>query len=414
MRHTLQKIALSAMLLAPFAAPAAHAQSSSSPTPENTVITNTATVTWTDANGNSYTQQQASVSVTVGFTAGVDVTGPTTATPGSASTGNEITYAIANTGNGKDSVTISTTAATGITITGYKIGSTTYATLTDLNAALATTALNGAGSPSGTTVSVTVVYDVAAALGGQTLPLSLTATSRRDTGATDTQGTSVTPPSTSGVSVTPDAGTVNQLPGGSTPYTAVFTINNTGNTSQTFNLSAVASNGAVLSIVSVNGTAGASGTITIAGNGTQTVNVVYNVASAAAAGATSDLTLTAAAQSNASVTDNGKYTVTVVRAAVTIAKEAFKDDGTTLLTGADKVLPGQYIRYRITVSNAGSAAATTVHVSDPLPSQVTFVSTADDGSTGWTLAQSSGTVTGDLASLAGGASRFFWIRVQIK
>ncbi|MBV9774538.1 MAG: DUF11 domain-containing protein [Gemmatimonadetes bacterium] len=406
MRHTLQKIALAAMLLAPFAASAAHAQS---PTPENTVITNTATVTWTDANSNTYTQQQASVSVTVGFAAGIDVTGPATATPGSASTGNEITYVIANNGNGTDSVTVSTSAGAGLTITGYKIGSTTYSTLAELNAALAATSLAGTTG----TVSVTVVYNVAPSLGGQNLPLSLTATSRRTNTVTDTQSTTVTPPATAGVSVTPDAGTVSRLPSNGTQYTATFTVNNTGNTAYTFNLGAAASSGAVISIVSVNGTAGASGSIAIAGSGTQTVDVVYTVANAAA-GATSDLTLTATAQGNAAVTDNGKYTITVVRAAISITKEAYKDDATTLLTGTDKVLPGQYIRYKITVSNTGSAAASNVHVSDPLPSQLTFQSTADDGTAGWTLAQSSGTVTGDLTSLAGGASRFFWIRVQIK
>lgn len=408
----MQRIALSAVLLAPFAASAAHAQSG--PTPENTVITSTATVTWTDANSNTYTQQQASVSVTVGFAPGVDVTGPASVTPASASTGNTVIYAIANPGNGTDSVTVATSAATGLTITGYRIGATAYATLADLNAALAGTVLTGNTGSSMGSVNVTVVYDVAASRGGQTLPLSLTATSRRNTSVSDVQSTNVSPPSTSGVSVTPDNGTVSRLPSNGTQYTATFTINNTGSVGYTFALSAGSSNGAAVSIVSVNGTTGSAGSVAIAGSGTQTVDVVYTVANAAAAGAISDVTLTATAQGNSSVSDGGKYTVTVIRAAVAITKQAFKDDGITLMGASDKVLPGQYIRYKITVTNNGSADATTVHVSDPLPGEVTFQSTADDGATGWTLAQSSGTVTGDLATLAGGATRYFWIRVQIK
>jgi len=136
MTPILRRLALAGLLLAPLAATPALAQT---PTPEGTTITNTATATWSDANGNTYTPATASVSVTVGFAAGVDVVSPATATPLSPSTANEQAFVINNGGNGVDSVSVSTTAGAGVTITGYKIGSTTYATLADLNTALAGT-----------------------------------------------------------------------------------------------------------------------------------------------------------------------------------------------------------------------------------------------------------------------------------
>lgn len=407
MRPILRRVALAALLLAPLAASPALAQS---PTPENTVITNTATASWTDANGNTYTPVNASVNVTVGFVAGLDVTSPASVTPATSSTGNELTFTITNTGNGPDSVNVSTTAGAGVTVTGYKIGATTYADLAALNAALATTSVTAGG-----TVQVTVVYSVGAGQAGQTIPVSLTATSRRDGGASDSSTTNVQPPTTAGVAVTPDGGTVSQLPSNGTSYTAQFTITNNGNASDNFNLAASTTNGAVLTIVSVNGTAGASGSLSGLGSGaSQTVDVVYTIADGAAAGASAGLQLTATSAFDGGISDAGDLTVTVIRAAVAMTKQAYLDDGTTLVSG--NVLPGQYIRYRITVTNNGGASAANVSVSDPLPAQVTYASTSDDGnsSPAWALSESGGTVTGTLTSLGVSESRHFWIRVQVK
>jgi len=417
MNKTLRRVALAGLLLAPFAARPAHAQVT--PTPEGTTITNTASATWTDANGNTYSPATASVSVMVGFKAGPDVQSPVSVTPSSPSTGNEIPFTIVNTGNGIDSVTVSATTAAGVTITGYKIGSTTYATLAELNAALASTPISASGS-----VVVTVVYTVASGQGGQTIPVSLTATSRRTpaaTGATDSSTTNVLPAVAAGVVVTPDGGTVDRLPSGSGPttYTETFTVQNTGNRTDTFSLSASA--GSILTIISVNGTAGSGGTINLASGGTTTVDVVYTVSNSAAAGATESLVLTATSTNNASVTDPGNRVVRVVRAAISMTKEAFLDNQTTAIGGpasSDRVLPGQYIQYKVTVTNTGGAAATLsgtgFGVTDALPGQVTYVSTSTDAA-GWTITESGGTVSATLTgTLAAGASRFFWIRVLVK
>lgn len=174
--------------------------------------------------------------------------------------------------------------------------------------------------------------------------------------------------------------------------------------------------GTTVSIVSVNGTAGTSGAITIAAGATATVDVVYTVSNSAAAGTTDDLRLTATSGNDNTQNDVGFRTIRVIRAAISMTKEAFRDNQTTAVSGT--VLPGEYIQYKITVTNTGGSAAvltgTGYGVSDPLPSQVTYVSSAGDAA-GWTIAESTGTVTAALSgTLAAGASRHFWIRVLVK
>jgi uncharacterized repeat protein (TIGR01451 family) len=416
MTRTLRRALLAGLLLAPFAARPAMAQS---PTLEGTTITNTATASWTDANGNTYTPATASVSVTVGFKAGPDAVSPTTVTPSSPSTGNELNFTIINGGNGVDSVSVAATAGTGVTITGYKIGSTTYATIEELNAALASTPINPANGPAPAgSVVVTVVYTVASGQGGQTIPVTLTATSLRTPGVSDASTTNVTPAVAGAVNVTPDGGTVNRLPSNGTQYTAVYTVQNTGNANDTYALALTTSGGGTVSIVSVNGAAGTSSSVTVPSGGSTTVNVVYTVSNSAAAGATETMVLTATSGNNPAQSDPGSYTVTVIRAAISMTKEAFRDNQTTAITAADRVVPGEYIQYRITVTNTGQATATlngaSYGITDALPSQVTYASASGDAA-GWTISESSGTVTATLTgTLAPSASRSFWIRVQVK
>jgi uncharacterized repeat protein (TIGR01451 family) len=409
--NVLRRAALTVLLLAPLALPGKAGAQVTTPTPEGTTITNTATATWTDANTNTYASVSASASVTVGYLAGPDVSSPATVTPASPSTGNELAFTVTNGGNGVDSVTAAFTVGTGVTVTGYKLGATTYPTLAALNVALAGTAI-----PAGTSVTVTVVYTVAPGRGGQTTPVTMTATSRRTPAAptgTDSSTTNVIPPVAAAVAVTPDGGTIQRLPSNGTQYTQVFTVTNNGNSSDNFTITGSTGAGSALTIVSVNGVAGTGSSATIAAGGNTTITVVYTVGDVAA-GTTQDLRLSATSANNGSISDQGFVTIQVVRAALTIAKAAFRDNQTTAITSSDRVVPGEYIQYRITVTNAGGAAATTVAVSDVLPAQVTYVSTAGDAA-GWTINESAGTVSATLSgTLATSASRFFWIRVRIK
>ena len=124
--------------------------------------------------------------------------------------------------------------------------------------------------------------------------------------------------------------------------------------------------------------------------------------------------LTATSQANGAVSDAGYADLTVIRPVITVTKAAYLDDQSTLLTGSDRVLPAQFIQYKISVSNGGAAAASSVHVDDVLPAQLTYNTMTGDAA-GWTFSGSGNTRAADLSgTMAAGASRYFWIRVQVK
>ncbi len=189
-------------------------------------------------------------------------------------------------------------------------------------------------------------------------------------------------------------------------------MTNNGNGPDAFDL--IASNpGTAITIVSVNGVAGDSTRISgVAAGASQNIDVIYSIGNVAA-GTVDTLVLMGRSVANSSISDNGFADLTVVRPALTIAKVAYRDDQTTVIGGADRVLPGDTIQYRITVTNSGSAAADSVHVDDLLPAQLTFVSATGDAP-GWTFNNSGNDVDADLSgSLAALASRYFWIRATV-
>lgn len=398
MRSRITWLGSLALVALAFAVPAS---AQTVPTPEGTVITNTATVTYTDANGNAYTPVQASASVTVGYQGGLDVTSAASVTPAAGSTGNTLAFTLANTGNGTDRYSVTTTPGANITITGYRIGATDYADLAALNAALGTTDV-----AMSTNIVVTVVYNVALAAAGTSTSIQLEASTARVPAITDAATTSIDVPAVTGVTVTTGVPAINRLPG--TGYTVTYTVTNTGSAAVTFNFTT-----GVTGDVSVTGTSDASELI--AAGGTHDVTVTYTVATTAATGSTPTVTLTATDAGAPANTANATQTITVVRANVTVTKEVFRDDGTTAINNTtDRVLPGEFIRYRITVSNAGGAEpAQTISVSDALDIQLLYVSNTPDAA-GWTIGEAGGTVTATLASLAPGTSRHFWIRAQVR
>lgn len=377
-------------------------------TPEGTVITNTASASYTDANGNTYANATASVSVTVGFAAGVDVVSPASVSPASPSSGNSQAFTINNTGNGNDTVTVAVSTAAGLTNVSYTYNATNYATLALLNAALPVMA-------SGGSIVVSVNYDVASGRGGQTLPITLTATSRRTNTVSDASTTNVTPATLGSVAVTPDGATVDRLPSNGTQYSQVFPVQNTGNASDVYNLAASLNAGTAITIVSVNGTAGSSSTVSLASGASANVTVVYTVGNVAA-GTTQQLTLTATSTNTPANSDAGDVTVRVVKAALSMTKVAYRDDKTTVINNTtDRVLPGEFIQYQITVSNSGLASASTVSITDALPAAVTYNAASGDIPADWSISQVAGTVTANLTpALASAGSRFIWIRVQVK
>lgn len=381
------------------------------PTPEGTRIRNIATVTFTDANSNAYLAVADTVDVMVGFAAGVDATGAASAAPDPGAT-DTLTFTITNIGNGTDIVSVSgAISLVGLmTVTGYSYNGTVYPDLAALNLAL-----SGDSIPAGGAITVLVLYDVAAGAGGASADYTLTATSGRSGTTSDAQTTTVAPTETLGVAVTPDSPPeLQQLPTGSAPaYQFTFTVTNSGNGAEDFNL--VASNpGTAITIVSVNGVSGTTATLSgLAAGASAPVVVTYTIAAAAAAGTADTVYLSATTQSPPATSDNGFVPVKVIKAALTMLKQAWLGDRSGAITG--DVLPGDFIEYRVEVTNSGEAAAANVVVTDALPGPVAFVATDDPGGSWATISEAGGTVTATLAgSLAPGASAYFWIRVQVR
>jgi uncharacterized repeat protein (TIGR01451 family) len=401
MNTTLRRLALSALIAAPFLATST--VSAQTPTREGTTITNIATASFTDANGNQYADVTAQASIVVGFMVSLDISASSAITPSAPSTGNELVYTIANNGNGIDNIALTPTVPEGIVVTGYVFNGVTYATIEALNAALATY-----GFEPQTSIQITMVYDVLLGYGGSTLEVEMQVESLRDpNGAgTDDTPTTISPPMLTSFTLTPDGGNVNRLPSNGTTYSEVFTITNTGNREDTYALTS--SNGAVLTILSVNGST-SSASITVAAGATQTFTVVYSVGDVAA-GSSQQLTVSAVSSNDAAITDDGYYSISVIRAALAMTKSAFMENQTTPITG--DVLPGQVVWYRLTITNNGAAPAKSVQIVDPLPAQLDYISS---NGTGWTTSESGGTVTADLGSdLAPGASATVWIKTTIK
>jgi uncharacterized repeat protein (TIGR01451 family) len=377
-------------------------------TPEGTVITNTATVTYTDANSNAYAPVSGSVSVTVGFTAGVSVTpNNPSPTPASPSTANQMTFTVTNLGNGTDSVLVSQNISVAgvISVTGYGIGATNYASLAALNLALSSSAIAQAG-----TVVIKVNYDVLANKGGINTVYTLTAASRRTPASTANGQSSITPSQSYAVATTPDgAQNLLKLPGSN--YSFTFTVQNNGNGSDQFDLLATSPGSAVISIVSVNGVAGDSTRVTLASAATQTFAVVYNVA-VVAAGSTDTLYLRARSVGQPATLNDGFADLTVVKPNLTVSKQAFRDDGVTAVVGT--VLPGEFLRYRVTITNSGSSSATTIQVVDALPAELTYFSSTG---TDWSFSVAGQTVTANYTANSGifvaSGSSSFVLRVSV-
>jgi len=398
------------LVLAAFAAFAAvqvaHAQ-----TPEGTVITNTATASFTDANTNTYSNVSASVSITVGFAPGVNISGAASVTPAAPSTADTLTFTLQNIGNGKDSLQVSENISVAgvITVTGYRFNGTTYATLALLN-----TALHNAQLLQGASETVQVIYNVNAGKGGVSTNYSLTDSSVRNPATTASATTAINPVQVHAVAVTPDgAQLLQQLPTNAAPaYSFTYSVVNNGNGPASFNLLA-SHPGTAITIVTVNGVAGSSTSIgPLAAGASQNIVVTYTLGNVAA-GTKDSLVLKATDTGDASKFDTGFADLTVVRPSLSITKAAYLDDQVTLISGT--VLPNQYVQYKVTVTNNGAAAATSVSVTDAIPAQLTYISNTNVGGAWASINYAAGTVTATLSgSLAPAASATFWLRVQVK
>lgn len=127
--------------------------------------------------------------------------------------------------------------------------------------------------------------------------------------------------------------------------------------------------------------------------------------------------------------NDGKHSAkddfTVYTASLTITKTSRLISDPVNLTTNPKAIPGAVIEYCIIVANAGgSQTATDVAISDPLPGEVTYITSStylngsvtggncnEDGSAGGSFA--SNTVSGTLSSVAGGETKTLRFRATI-
>jgi uncharacterized repeat protein (TIGR01451 family) len=153
---------------------------------------------------------------------------------------------------------------------------------------------------------------------------------------------------------------------------------------------------------------GASGTITctiasLAAGASATFSPVVEVNPATAAGTTLTCNAAIATTSTDSIASNNNATATNLVVARTSA-----DVGIVKTDSPDPVSVGEFITYRLTVTNNGPAVATNVTINDPLPAQVTF------GSANPSIGSCSGTTTisCSLGTLPVGNSQFVDVIVQ--
>ncbi len=406
-------LALAGLLLAMVAGPA------SAQTPEGTVITNTAYVDYTDANGNSYATESASANVTVGYQAGVDViAAAASVTPGSPSTDDTLYFDVANIGNGTDIVQLdtNTTVAGLISNVRFWYNSSVYGTLAAINAQLASATDSLAQAD---TIEIRVIYDVNSGQGGQTTRFELTATTQRaGSPDSDMDFTDINPPAAYAVAVLPDdsVDAAGKLPSNGTQYTYTFRVENNGNAAEDIDLTASGGLPGSITIVSVDGNAGSTAQINVASTSFQNVDVVFTIGNVAA-GTQDTVFLNAEIVANPATTDDGTVRFTVIRPSITVTKAAFRDVAGSpgAAVGAGTVVPGEFIWYRIEVTNGGTADASTVAVADTLPTEVTYDSNSDDaGSPSWVWDVSGDpAIAASLTTVPPATTRTIWIRVQI-
>jgi uncharacterized repeat protein (TIGR01451 family) len=167
------------------------------------------------------------------------------------------------------------------------------------------------------------------------------------------------------------------------------------------------------------GTGGASGFSNGSGNLNQSVNlpvgatITYTVAGTVSPTATGTLVNSVVVTAPANVIDSSTGNNSATDSDTIIASQA--DVSVTKTDSPDPVTAGQNLTYTIIVSNAGTAAAQNVQLSDTLPAGTTFVSLTPPA--GWNnttpAVGGTGTVTSMISTLpAGSASQTFVLVVK--
>lgn len=174
---------------------------------------------------------------------------------------------------------------------------------------------------------------------------------------------------TYGASVTPDTVRSSRMPSNGTNYTQAFTVTNSGNITDSYDLLTTRRPGTALSVVSITGAGVTQGAnpdsarlASLAAGGSAGITVTYSVGNVAG-GSKDTLLLKARSVGSSSQWDDGRLEVTVIRPALSITKE---------VTPTGTQSPGTDLAYTITFDNVGSAGAQTVVLVDTLSTAVQF------------------------------------------
>jgi uncharacterized repeat protein (TIGR01451 family) len=172
-----------------------------------------------------------------------------------------------------------------------------------------------------------------------------------------------------GALLSPDTTRVSRLPSNGTTRTVDFTLTNSGNVSDSYDLLTSKSPGTAITVVSITGTGVTQGALpdsarraTLSAGASSTVTVTYSVASVPS-GTTDTLFLKARSVGNSSQSYTARLELTVTRPVITVTKEV-SPNGTQVI--------GTDLTYTATVVNVGTASAAGLAVVDSVPSALQF------------------------------------------
>ena len=171
------------------------------------------------------------------------------------------------------------------------------------------------------------------------------------------------------VAITPATQSLTSLPTNGGTRTVTFTLQNSGAVSDVYDLLTSKNPGTALTVVSITGTSITQGAnpdsarrAALASAGTVTVTVTYQIANVAV-GTIDTLKLTGRSVGNPVKTSTGVLVVTVMKPVITIGKA---------VSPLGSQLPGTNLTFTSTLTNAGTASASTVAIVDSIPTWVEY------------------------------------------
>ena len=171
------------------------------------------------------------------------------------------------------------------------------------------------------------------------------------------------------VAITPATQSLTSLPTNGATRTVTFTLQNIGAVSDNYDLLTSKSPGTALTVVSITGTSITQGAnpdsarrAALASAATVTVTVTYRVANVAV-GTVDTLTLKGRSVGNPAKTSSALFIVTVMKPVLGIAKA---------VSPGGSPLPGASITFTSTLTNSGTASASSVAIVDSIPSWVEY------------------------------------------